>query len=230
MDEALTIAQRVERVRARMAAASARAGREPDSVRLVTVSKTQPPERVAEAAAAGLSLFGENKVQEAAAKIPLCPGHLDWHLVGHLQGNKARAAVQLFSMIHSVDSVDLLERLDRICGEESRRIRVCLEVNIAGEASKFGLVPADVPLLLRRAPSLARVDVIGLMTMPPYCEEPERVRHYFRALRELRDRCRAETGFDLPELSMGMSSDFEVAIEEGATMVRVGTDLFGARG
>lgn len=230
MDEPATIAERVERVRARMVAACRAAGRDPESVRLVAVSKTRPPEAVREAADCGLRIFGENRVQEAAVKMPLCPGQLDWHLVGHLQTNKVRPAVRLFSMIHSVDSADLLRRIDAIAGEEGRRPRVLLEVNVSGEGSKNGMRPDAVRPALETANGLRCVEVAGLMTMPPYCEDSERARGFFRALRVLRDRCAAETGFALPELSMGMSMDFEVAIGEGATLVRVGADLFGARG
>jgi len=230
MNDGDTIAERVDAVRRRVVAACAAAGRPEDSVTIVAVSKTQPPESVREAAACGLRVFGENRVQEAAVKIPLCPGSLEWHLVGHLQANKVRAAVRLFSTIHSADSADLLRRIDAISGEEGARPRVLIEVNISGEASKFGLQPGDVPAALETARSLSRIEVAGLMTMPPYCEDLERSRAFFRALRELRDRCARETGFGLPELSMGMSMDFEVAIGEGATMIRVGTDMFGARG
>ena len=220
----------MQRVRERIAAACAAAGRDPEGVALVAVSKTQPPEAVREAADCGLRVFGENRVQEAGFKIPLCPGHLDWHLVGHLQANKARPAVRLFSTIHSIDSVDLLRRIDAIAGEEGRRPRVLLEVNVSGEGSKNGMRPDDVPAALEAANGLRCIEVAGFMTMPPYCEDPERARGFFRTLRGLRDRCAAATGFALPELSMGMSMDFEVAIGEGATLVRVGTDLFGARG
>ncbi len=224
-----SIAERIGRVRARLAAACARAGRDPSTVQIVAVSKNHPPESVEAAAAAGLTVFGENRVQEAAAKIPQCSSRLEWHLVGHLQSNKARPAVLLFHAIHSVDSPDLLRRLDRIAGEEGRRLRLLLEVNVSGESSKFGLKPEALTDTLRIAESLPRVEIVGLMTMPPISEDPERARMFFRALRELRDRTRAETGFELPELSMGMSHDFEVAVEEGATMVRIGTDIFGPR-
>lgn len=224
-----TMAERWERIQARMAQACARAGRDPAEVRLVAVSKTHPPEAVAEAARAGQRVFGENRVQEAAAKIPQCPGHLEWHLVGHLQANKVRPAVQLFRVIHSIDSEELLRRVDRISDEAGVRPEVYLEVNVAGEASKNGLAPEAVAPVLEAARGLARVEVRGLMTIPPVCEDPERARRYFRDLRVLRDRLASATGFALPELSMGMSHDFEIAIEEGATWVRVGTDLFGAR-
>lgn len=230
MDDGTTIAERVERVKGRIAAACAAAGRDPEAVVLVAVSKTQPPQAVREAAACGLRIFGENRVQEAGFKIPECPGHLDWHLVGHLQANKVRAAVQLFSSIHSIDSADLLRRVDAIAGEYGRRPRVLLEVNVSGEGSKSGMRPDAVPAVLEVANGLRCIEVAGFMTMPPYCEDPERARSFFRALRELRDRCAASTGFALPELSMGMSMDLEVAVGEGATLVRVGTDLFGTRG
>jgi len=230
MDASNSIEERVERVRRRIAAACASAGRAPDSVRVVAVAKTHPPEAVAAAAACGLRVFGENRVQEAAAKIPLCPSHLDWHLVGHLQSNKARPAVRLFSVIHSVDSVDLLCRLDAIAAEEGRRPRVLLEVNVSGERSKHGFEPAAVPVALEVADGLRHIEVVGLMTIPPWAADPEASRPFFRALRELRDRCAGDREAALPELSMGMSGDFEVAISEGATMVRIGTDIFGPRG
>ena len=230
MDGELGIPERVEQVRRRLEAACVAAGRPPEEVTLVAVSKTQPPEAVRAAADCGLRIFGENRVQEAGFKIPLCPGHLDWHLIGHLQSNKVRPAVRWFTTIHSIDSADLLGRVDAIAGEEGRRLRVFLEVNVSGEGSKNGMQPDAVPAALEAANGLHHVEVVGFMTMPPYCEDPERARGFFRALRELRDRSAAESGFALPELSMGMSMDFEVAIGEGATMVRIGTDLFGARG
>jgi hypothetical protein len=198
-------------------------------VKLVAVAKTFGPEVVREAAACGLTVFGENKVQEARAKIPECPGNLSWHLVGHLQSNKAGLAAELFDMIHSVDSVKLLRVLDRAAEESGRTIPVCLEVNVAGETSKFGVPPAGVPELLEAAVACPRITVAGLMTLPPFAPDPEKTRGYFRALRELKERCGAEHHFPLEELSMGMSHDFEVAIEEGATMIRVGTALFGER-
>jgi PLP dependent protein len=224
-----SMAERIEEVRGRLAAACARAGRAPDEVTLVAVSKTQPPEAVCEAAACGLRVFGENKVQEAAAKMPQCPSALEWHLVGHLQSNKARLAIRLFRLIHSVDSLALLERLDRMAGEEGGGVRALLEVNVAGEASKFGLPPGEVEAVLDGARALSRVEVLGLMTIPPPTAELDRARGHFRVLRELRDRLQTQSGYGLPELSMGMSYDFEAAIEEGATLVRVGTDLFGSR-
>jgi hypothetical protein len=198
-------------------------------IRLVAVSKRHGPDRVREAVDAGQTLFGENRVQEAQAKISRCPDGLQWHMIGHLQGNKARLAVRLFDMIHSVDSLKLLETLNRLCGEAGRTLPVLLEVNVSGEGVKYGLKPDETAHVLEQATRMTNLDVMGLMTMPPFSPDPEQARPHFRALRELRDRCREQTGFPLEELSMGMSIDFEVAIEEGATFVRIGTDLFGAR-
>ncbi|MEI6167237.1 MAG: YggS family pyridoxal phosphate-dependent enzyme [bacterium] len=213
----------------RMQAACGRAGRDPASVQLMAVSKTQHPDDIAAVAALGVETFGENRVQEAHGKISLCPGRLHWHLIGHLQSNKAREAARLFEMIHSVDSVRMLETLDRVAGEEGRSLPVCLEVNVSGERSKFGMAPEHVAGALEAANRLFRVKVVGLMTIPPAAEDPQEARPFFRALRELRDRMQGESGVMMPELSMGMSQDFEVAIEEGATWIRVGSLLFGPR-
>lgn len=229
MDTTDTVAVRLARIRERMEAACVRSGRSPDSVRLLAVSKTHPPESVEEAMRAGLDTFGESRVQEARQKIPLCPGGAHWHFVGHLQTNKVREAVRLFEMVHAVDSVRLLETLDRACQEEGRRLDVCLEVNVAGESSKFGMAPDALGAVFERAAGLFAVQVVGLMAIPPIAEDPESVRPYFVQLRGLREFWSARSGLALPELSMGMSHDFHVAIEEGATWVRVGTSLFGAR-
>jgi pyridoxal phosphate enzyme (YggS family) len=193
------------------------------------VTKGQPPDRVEEAAGLGLSLFGENRVQEAKAKIPQCPGRLRWHMIGHLQSNKSRDAVQLFEMIHSVDGVGLAQEIDK-CGDKlAKTMPVLLEVNVAGEGSKFGFkldqLLADLPALNK----LRRLEIHGLMTMAPWSPEPEKVRPVFRRLRELKEACEKTLGAPLAHLSMGMSGDFEVAIEEGATIVRLGTILFGPR-
>ncbi len=225
-----TFQERLDAVRGRIAAACARAGRDPASVRMVTVAKTHGPDRVREAAECGVTVFGENKVQEAKAKIPLCPGHLSWHMVGHLQRNKVKDAVPLFDMIHSVDSVRLLETVDRVSAEAGKTMPVLVEVNVSGEGSKFGLAPEGVPEVLEASNKLDHASVVGLMTMPPFTEDPEKARVHFRRLRELRDQWRARTGMPLDELSMGMTNDFEIAIEEGATWVRIGTALFGERG
>ena len=223
------IADNLEAVRERIATACARAGRPLESVRLLAVSKTYGPEAVGAAAAAGQTRFGENRVQEAAAKIPACPGHLQWHLIGHLQSNKAAQAAQLFDWIHSVDSLKLLEALDRHAGEAGRRLEVMVQVNVSGERSKSGLAPGEVPAVLAAGSRLPHVQIRGLMTIPPLAEDPEKSRMFFRELRERRDGWAAQTGLDLAELSMGMTHDLEVAIEEGATFVRVGTGIFGAR-
>ncbi|HSR87511.1 MAG TPA: YggS family pyridoxal phosphate-dependent enzyme, partial [Pontiella sp.] len=190
------------------------------------VSKTKPPEAIREGADCGLRLFGENKVQEAQAKIPLCPSGLEWHLIGHLQSNKAKVAANLFQMIHSVDSLKLLQALD---AHAETTLPVLLQVNVSGEKSKSGMAPGEVAGAVEAANQMRKIEVHGLMTIPPFSIDPERARVHFAALRELRDRLQAETGTPLPELSMGMSHDLEVAIEEGSTWVRIGTDLFGSR-
>ena len=223
------ITENLEAVRGRIAAACARAGRADESVRLLAVSKTYGPAAVRAAAAAGQRLFGENRVQEAAAKIPECPGNLEWHLIGHLQSNKAAAAARLFDWVHSVDSAKLLEALDREAGAAGRRLQALVQVNVSGERSKAGLAPEGAPAVLALGNRLRNVQVCGLMTIPPLAEDPEKARPFFRRLRELRDGWAAELGLELPELSMGMTHDLAVAIEEGATFVRVGTGIFGAR-
>jgi len=221
--------ERVAAIQAHVAQACARAGRDPESVAIVAVSKKQPPEAIAAAAAAGLTVFGESRVQEAAQKIPQCPGRLEWHFIGHLQTNKVAAAVALFSTIHSVDSWRVLEAVEQAAVAAGVRVRAMLEVNVSGERSKFGLSPEEVPGVLERGAALTRVEVVGLMTVPPFEPDPEKVRPYFAALRQGRDRWARETGLALPELSMGMTGDYGVAIEEGATCVRIGTGIFGAR-
>ncbi len=223
------ISERLAGIQERMAAACARAGRAADSVRLLAVSKTHPPEAIREAFECGVRFFGESRVQEARIKIPNCPSGISWHMVGHLQRNKVKPAVELFDVIHSVDSLRLLETVNRASAEAGRTLDVLLEVNVSGESAKFGLSPEAVPETLAGANSLMNVNVVGLMTMPPFTEEMEKARPHFRRLRELRDKWRSESGFALNELSMGMTHDFEVAIEEGATWVRIGTALFGER-
>ena len=219
----------IEKIRDRIAAACSRSGRATEGVTLLAVTKTQPPDLVNEAAALGLSLFGENKVQEAKNKIPLCSGKLSWHMIGHLQSNKAREAVSLFSMIQSVDSLHLADELNKRADQASKTIPILLEVNIVGEASKFGYKPEQLLRELGALNDLSRLEVHGLMTVPPWTPMPERVRPVFRKLRELRTECEQILGAPLPHLSMGMTGDFEVAIEEGATIVRIGTALFGER-
>jgi pyridoxal phosphate enzyme (YggS family) len=221
-----TFEQRLEAVERRIAAACERAGRPRHEVRLLAVSKTKPPEAVREAADCGLRLFGENKVQEAQAKIPMCPAGLEWHLIGHLQTNKAKVAAHFFQMVHSVDSLKLLQALETHAGNT---LPILLQVNVSGEASKFGMKPGEVANVIEAANQMQKCEVHGLMTIPPFSPDAEKTRIHFRALRKLRDRLQEETGTPLPELSMGMSHDLEVAIEEGSTWVRIGTDLFGNR-
>lgn len=223
------LAENLSCIQQRIVAACHRARRDAASVTLMAVTKTHPPETVQAAAALGLVFAGENKVQEAKAKIPLCPGKLRWHFIGHLQSNKAREAVDLFEMIESVDSLALAQELNKRCEQAGKRMPILLEVNFAGEASKFGYAPGQLLAELNELNALPRLEVHGLMTVPPWKPEAEAVRPFFREARELKQRCEEILGAPLPHLSMGMSGDFEVAIEEGATIVRIGTALFGER-
>jgi len=223
------IAANLAAVEARIRAACDRAGRNPAEITVVAVTKTHPPQVVQAAAACGLRVFGENRVQEAKAKIPHCPSSIRWHLIGHLQTNKVRDAVLLFEMIQSVDSLRLAEEIQRRAEQAGRRIPVLVEVNVAGEASKFGYRPDRLLEEIATLNAFSRLEIQGLMTVPPWSPEPEQVRPYFRKLREIKAACEDRLGAPLPHLSMGMSGDFEVAVEEGATMVRLGTVLFGPR-
>lgn len=225
----MSLAENLEAIQQRIRAACERSGREPASVTLLPVTKAQPPEVINAATALGLTVFGENKVQEAKAKIPACSGRVRWQMIGHLQTNKCRDAVELFEMIQSVDSLHLAEEINKRAEQASKRMAILLEVNIAGEGSKFGYSPEQLPVDLKAINHLTRLEVLGLMTVPPWTPEPEKARPAFRRLRELKQKCEAALGVPLPHLSMGMSGDFEVAIEEGATIVRIGTALFGAR-
>jgi len=222
-------AANVRAVQKQIEAACARAGRDPAAVTLLPVSKGQPPDAVRAVAELGLNLFGESKVQEAKAKIPMCPGHLRWHMIGHLQTNKCRDAVHFFEMIQSVDSLELAEEINKRAGQAAKTMPILLEVNIAGEASKFGYPPDRLLKELEQINALKRIEVQGLMTIAPWTTEPEKVRPLFRQLRELKERAEQCLQAPLPHLSMGMSGDFEVALEEGATFVRIGTALFGPR-
>jgi PLP dependent protein len=216
-------------IQQRISAACDRAGRAGNSVTLLAVSKTHPPETISAAASLGLLVFGENKVQEAKAKIPLCAGKLRWHFIGHLQSNKCRDAVQLFQMIQSVDSLSLAQEINKRAAEAAKTMPLLLEVNLAGEASKFGYTPERLLAELNEINALPRIEIHGLMTVPPWSAEAEDSRPHFRRLRELKTECEQLLCAPLPQLSMGMSGDFEVAIEEGATIVRIGTALFGPR-
>jgi hypothetical protein len=227
------IAERLAVVRARIARAAARAGRRSADVTLVAVSKTFPAEAVREAFAAGVRDFGENKVQEAESKLPalheLRVQGARFHLVGHLQGNKAKKALALFDLVHSVDSIDLGRRLERLAAERQRPVEILVQVELVAEETKFGLDEAHLFPALEALRGLKEVRVRGLMTLPPFEEDPERTRPHFRRLRELLERADRAGLLHARELSMGMSHDLEVAIEEGATLVRVGTAIFGER-
>ena len=222
-------AENLTQIQQRINTACARAGRDPRSVALVAVSKGQPPAAVQAAADAGQTLFGESKVQEAKAKISLSPGRLRWHMIGHLQSNKCRDAVHFFQMIESVDSLALAQEVNKWAEKSGKTMPILLEVNIAGEASKFGYPPELLLAELQQINALRKIEIHGLMTIAPWTPEPEKVRPVFRRLRELKEQCEEKLGAPLQHLSMGMSGDFEVAIEEGATMIRIGTALFGSR-
>jgi pyridoxal phosphate enzyme (YggS family) len=227
------IAERVAAVRERIARAAERAARAPGDVRLVAISKTHPPSAVREAFAAGVRDFGENRVQEAEPKIAatadLRESGLRWHLVGHLQSNKARRAAALFELVQSLDSLDLAARLARSGAETGRPVRALVQVDLAGEETKFGLPEADLMKTLEALRGQEGLRLEGLMALPPYLEDPDAVRPFFRRLRELGERAAGAGLLEGRELSMGMSHDFEAAIEEGATIVRVGTAIFGER-
>jgi PLP dependent protein len=228
----MSIASNLADIRARMASAAQSAGRDPSSVRLIAVSKTFPLDAVREAYDAGQREFGENRVQEGLQKIERSADlSIRWHLLGHLQTNKARKAASAFAVIQSVDSVEVLQKLDRGAADEGRTPELLIQVDLAGEATKFGAPPAEVPRLFEAAAACRAARVVGLMTLPPLPDAPEDARRWFRQLRELRDGWLASgvPSALLRDLSMGMSGDFEVAIQEGATMVRVGSAIFGSR-
>ncbi len=227
------IADRVAAIRERIARAAERVSRPPEGVTLVAVSKTFPAEAVRTAFAAGVRHFGENRIQEGGAKVAvlgdLRTEGLTWHLVGHLQSNKARKAVALFDVVQSVDSAELARRLAHAASEAGRTLRALVQVDLAGESRKFGIPQDEVPAALEAMRGLEGLQVEGLMTLPPFLADPEEVRPYFRRLRTLKERVAAAGLLDGDELSMGMSHDFEAAVEEGATIVRVGTAIFGER-
>jgi pyridoxal phosphate enzyme (YggS family) len=228
-----TLRDNVESIRSRISSASLRAGRRPDEVRLVAVTKTVGPDVIRNAVECGLREFGENRVQEARKKVRseelrVMSEDISWHLIGHLQKNKAMAAVGLFDMIQSVDSIELAETLNGYAGKAGKIQRILLQVKLSDEESKYGIKKENIMSVIRRSEYMKNLKLEGLMTIPPYFDDPEKARPYFRKLREIKDEIEAE-GVALPELSMGMSNDFEVAIEEGATMVRIGTALFGER-
>ena len=227
----MSIADNLRTVTSRIASAAKRAGRDPSSVRLIVVTKTVDTESIRNAVAAGALALGENRVQEAKDKIEKLGNIARWHLIGRLQTNKAKYAVKLFDLIHSVDNLELAKELDKQAAKVGKVQDVLIEVSIAGEAAKAGVAMQDVTTLVREAAKLKNISIKGLMTMPPYSENPEDSRPFFRKLRDLAETMIKENmpSVSMKELSMGMSGDFEVAIEEGATMVRVGTAIFGER-
>ncbi len=216
-------------IRERLEAAARKAGRAPGDIELMAVSKNFPAAVVREAVDAGQLLFGENRVQEAEGKIPELPSRLRWHLIGHLQSNKVRKALPLFEAIHSLDSLELAQAVNRLASELGLFPKVYIQANLAREASKFGFTKGDLETQLDEILGLERLHILGLMTIPPIRPDPEDSRGDFAALRELRDRLAVRSGIPLTGLSMGMSEDFPIAIEEGATIVRVGSALFGSR-
>src|SRR5712692_6528514 len=224
-----SVAENLARVREQIAQAATKVGRSIDDIELVTISKTHPAEKVRGAFDAGQSLFGESRVQEARAKIPELPSAIRWHFVGHLQKNKIRQALPLFELIHSVDSLALAQDINRIAEEEGLHPRILLEVNVAGEGSKFGFKPDTLRAEMETLLALSRLSILGLMTIPPLAPEAEVSRRFFAQVRELRDRLQTEFHVDLAQLSMGMTQDYAIAVEEGATLVRVGTAIFGER-
>jgi len=231
MSHPITIADNLNKIMDRIAAAAKRSGRNPASIRLIVVTKTIDVVRVREAVAAGAIILGENRVQEAKEKIEQLGSLAGWHLIGHLQTNKAKYAVRLFDLIHSVDSIELAHEIDRQAAKIGKTQQILIEVNISGEASKSGVAPESAAGLIGKAAMLKNISIKGLMTMPPYSDNPEDARPYFKKLYGLSAQIGKGNipGVSLEELSMGMSGDFEVAVEEGATMVRVGTAIFGAR-
>ncbi|MGD8377209.1 MAG: YggS family pyridoxal phosphate-dependent enzyme [Acidobacteriota bacterium] len=228
----MTAASRLGRVREAIEAAAREAGRDPATVRLVAIGKTFPPEAIEEVHREGQRDFGENRVQEAVTKARVLPPDIRWHLVGHLQANKAAPAAGLFSMIQSIDSLKIARRLDRLAGEVGRDLDGLVQVDLAGESTKHGAMPEELRPLLEEARSFERLRIRGLMLLPPYEPDPEDVRPWFRRIRELAADLERDglLGGNAPvELSMGMSHDFRVAVQEGATIVRIGTAIFGAR-
>ena len=224
-----SILDNLERVREQIAQSAAKAGRDVNDVELVAIAKMHPAEKVREAVEAGQTLFGESRVQEARAKISELTSNIRWHFVGHLQKNKVRQALPLFEMIHSVDSLALAQDINRIAEEEGLYPRVLLEVNVAGEGSKFGFAPDDLREQMEVLLALPRLSIEGLMCIPPLVVESEDSRKFFVQVRELRDSLEKEFNMKLPQLSMGMTQDFPIGIQEGATLVRVGTAIFGER-
>jgi PLP dependent protein len=225
----VSISENLERVREQIRQGAVKSGRSENEIELVAITKTHPAERIRDAVEAGQTLFGESRVQEARAKIPKLPSSLRWHFVGHLQKNKIRHALPLFELFHGIDSLGLAQEMNRIAAEEGGHPRGLLEVNVAGEGSKFGFTTETLRAEMEPLLELQRLSIEGLMCIPPLADEAESSRKYFVQLRELRDSVEREFSLKLPHLSMGMTQDFWIAVEEGATLVRVGTAIFGER-
>ena len=226
MSEIIT---RLNSIKSSIASTATHCGRDSSSIELIAVSKTYPSENILEVIESGHLIFGESRLQEARVKIPLLPAKARWHFIGHLQKNKIRQALPLFELFHGIDSLELARDINRIAAETGARPRILLEVNVSGEASKFGFTPETLQTNFEALLGLDRLQIEGLMTIPPFAEEAEASRRYFTALRTCRDQLQESFKVSLDHLSMGMSHDYQVAIEEGATMVRVGTAIFGAR-
>jgi pyridoxal phosphate enzyme (YggS family) len=225
-----SVQKNLSEIYARIESAATRCGRKASEIRLVAVSKTHPPELIREAFEAGQRAFGESRVQDALPKLDALPPGIEWHFIGHLQTNKIRKVVGRFALFHGVDNENLAAQINRIAGELGVTANVLLEVNVSGEESKFGFAPENLPAALENLAPLPFLRIRGLMTMAPYSDNPDEARPFFAKLRELRNRLASQTGLPLSELSMGMSGDFEQGIAEGATIVRVGSAIFGSRG
>lgn len=229
----MALLENIKNIYRKISSAAIRSGRDPLAVRLIAVTKTVDIERIKEVIDLGLRVFGENRVQEAKEKIPtirsqISDCNIEWHMIGHLQRNKAKTAVQLFNLIHSIDSIGLAEELNKYAEKEGKIQRVLIQVKLSEEGTKQGVSREDLMDLIKSISGMKSLKLDGLMTMPPFFDNPEKARPYFKELRELRERAES-SGYKLPELSMGMTNDFEVAILEGATMVRIGTGIFGER-
>ncbi len=227
----INIPDNINNIKQKIISAAVKCGRDPDSVKLMAVTKTVPAEYIIKAINAGITMLGENYVQEAKGKIAVIGGSSQWHMIGHLQTNKAKYAVKLFDYVHSVDRLELAQELDRRAGLTGCKLNILVEVNVSGEKSKNGIPADDAPTLIKQIAGLTNLAVRGLMTMAPYSDNPENARPHFFALRNLRDNIARQQipGIQMEELSMGMTDDFEVAIEEGATIVRIGRAIFGQR-
>ena len=224
----MTVKERVKEVINEIQETALKSGRNPEEIRLLAATKSVPPERILEAIEAGIRIIGENYVQEAQKKYELIGPRVSWHMIGRLQTNKAKYAVRLFEVIHSLDSLKLAQELQKVAERQGKKVKVMIQVNLSGEITKGGISPDKVKELSERVLEFPNLELIGLMTIPPYSENPEDSRPFFRKLRELKEKLNRE-GFPLTELSMGMSNDFKVAIEEGATILRIGTLIFGPR-